>query len=730
MYLHRTTETAEGRGGYYPRKYDHLEKSIMAPSNRYPCRRSYTPTATSPSLSCPPLSLVDDRTATHHALSSASPSRSPPSPVTTVHPSGEVFLPNYKLSADFLQLRSDSKASPMTVRLYLTANELVKKSSFAPNGCSQNSGSVANSEAIKDGHSGREFTISRYRLQDIEVSRSKVSAETMMVAVSSSPDVNSAPAAAVRYSVGVTATPRTASLSHGTSHFPTTDSIEGGKCSSVERAPVMLVEAYQLVSVQGNSIDDWISHIDQGKRKLVILDKLQRNNSQGNHAAADLSSRGMQTQPGINNNHRPTSIAVSSKALLTGGQRKTGEVAHYKRSVSGYEVPTQNPSSPTGKKFPTTTNGRYTPLHHHYSPHRLFSNTQVRSSAHGGVQLRHTPENSKDPFKIFRRFSLGGGSGTYRFPSPPANTQTTTSPQGEDEVEMSFGGREKVGESLPGGSVVYRENHSLPSSSRNSPSSSPLRKSPMVTRRDGTLSERFPQQHDILRQKRRPTISRSVSEYHNKSGGDMERDHQTGVESIVQCDRVQQHQVSDLLPNGSSIGYNGGQVDTSRGVDGTGRGSRENSVPPELRELQSFLTSLPSPSDTSTVRPSLSPPLANSSPSPSDNEGEDKGFQSFLRHKQIRGRKIHVSPRAHSTSVSSEILSPPAWVDKFSLPPSSSSFLSPSSSRSTPSQGGSATLPRGHKLKGGTTATAKTLDREGQQCVLIMILCIFIIHSV
>ena len=695
MYLQRTTGTAEGRGGVYPRKYDHLQSSIVETATRYPCRRSYIPQATSPTSPCVPLNLTDDATRHAHSSSTFSPSRSPPSPVTTVLPSGGVFLPNYKLSADFLQLRTEAKASPVLVRLYLTATELVKKCSFSPSGCN---GSVAHEANGK--LSGGEITISRYRLQDIEVSHSKVSAETMLVAVSQSSDVNGT--LALRDSVGVVTTNTIDAAS--ASHSPT-DTIEGGE-PSVDRGPVISVEAYQLISGQESNIDDWISHVVQGKRKLVILDKLQRNNSHGTSTAAELVNRQLQASP--NNKHssnRPTSIAISSKGSVTGGQRKRGETAHYRRSMCGYDFPTQTPSSPTSKKLPTTTNGRYTPLHHHYSPHRLFSNTQVRSSS-SGVQSRHTPE--KDPFRIFRRFSLGGGSGTYRFPSPPANTPTNTSMQGASEGEMLF---EKVGEGLTGYGVLARENHSLPSSSRTSPVPSPSHKSPLVSRRNATLSQQSTQQHDILRRKRRPTFSRSVSEYHSNSGSDITAAH-SERETTLWRDAIQ-HQVSDPLPNGTATG--GSHV--QEGCPGDdGGGNRESSVPPELRELQSFLTSLPTPSNdpsTFTASPS-SPPLTHSSPSPSDNEGEEKGFQSFLRHKQIRGRKIHVSPRAHShshsASVSSELLSPPAWVDKFSLPSSS-----PSSAASKTTQGGSATLPRGVKLKSaGTTGISKTLDREGK----------------
>ena len=229
--------------------------------------------------------------------------------------------------------------------------------------------------------------------------------------------------------------------------------------------------------------------------------------------------------------------------------------------------------------------------------------------------------------------------------------------------------------------------------------------------------------------RRRSIFSRSISENCDRSLGGAEMDNSTRQ---AMRPATTTHQTSNPLPNPTAT------EDVHSWRNGTSNeGSpppekEEDRVPFELRTLQSLLISLTSsPSSPPTpLPPSHQQPMSTTDSFPhtpsddedaeeeEDDEDEEAGFQSFLRHKQIRGRKVHVSPRAHSSSFSSELLSPPLWMDRFSIP------AAPSPSPTAPTgvggeegrrkTGNSSTLPRGHKVKADATRTSRTLDRDGE----------------
>lgn len=663
MYLQLSSGLANGH--LRRRKYEHMNSpntsssATMTPERA--CRRSSTP----------PSHTLPKSRAQYGDRFLLSPPRSP-IPVmgstvpTTSLLSGKtscgVFLPNCKVSADFLQLRTDSRVSPVPVRLYLTASELVKKSAAhtTRNGCTL--ASYADNTGANSG-SGRDLTISRYPLQYIDVSKSQVSSGTMMVTLTG-PSRRDGEAG----DAGVLTVMTTCVRHSGDGHEPALSHTSTTRCcSSASNATdgssneyhkggsngVILVEAYQLLPGQGN-IQDWISTVEKNKQKLALLGKPRRSSIITSVEHPQISS--------VPSPMRPTSIALSHTDKSSVGGQKSSK-AFYRRSQSEYDFPSVINGSPTRNKLPTT-NGRYTSLHHHYSPHPLFSNSslpQPRSSTHNGIHLRHV---QKDSFKLFRRLSLGG---TYRFPSSSSRKSATTqggeSTQGDKTKDSEAGGTYMYGHDL-----CPTESLSQPVPSGNTPSHSPTG-SPSLSRRYDTHSKSV--HRDILRRKRRPTVSRSVSEYYNNEDF-----------TEARVPPISMHQISEPIPDTSN------HVGNVTNDDGT--------VPPELKELQVFLTSLPvshSPSSSPTPSSTLPTP----SPLSDDDDNANTGFQSFLRHKQIRGCKIYMSPRAHSASVSSDHL--PAWMDKCSP----SSFLSP---------GISATVPRSHKLK---TGAAKTIDREGEQ---------------
>lgn len=192
MFLQRATarEEAHGGGGLYLRRNNFTShfpgtssESDAGSRHDYPCQRNYPP-ASSPAVTCGRAAATDINGSA--VLSSTrTASRSPPaSPVTTGPLPGKsslgVFLQNCQLSADFLQLRRESRAAHAPVRLYLTSTELVKKTFLSSTATAGTTTTRAHPSATAAG-SGRDFTLSRYPLQDVEVSASKVSPGTMVV---------------------------------------------------------------------------------------------------------------------------------------------------------------------------------------------------------------------------------------------------------------------------------------------------------------------------------------------------------------------------------------------------------------------------------------------------------------------------------------------------------------------------------------------------------------------
>lgn len=686
-----------GRGAAISKRRTNAETMT---SNGYGCGRSYSHTA-----HCAP--LVDNTNVGNEHFSEsgvfAHRRSPPPSPSTSVLPAnGGVFLPNCQISADFLQLRTkDFTAAPSTpVRLYLTSTELIRKNA------------TTNDSTRRGVRAGfKDITMSSYPLQDVEITKSKVSPNIMMVSVSGC--VPSGDSLTYKESVGYL---------NSTLQVANARADCGNEYRSVglpNSNGIILVEAYQLCPDQHCTIQDWITSIEKSKRKLAVLHRLKQGDASSNvleltnHTHHQQSttppSTTMHTQP------RPTSIVIAT----TSPKRRPEKTSLYRRSHSGHEFASLEHMSPTREKLHTTANGRYTPLHHHYTPHPLFSNS-ASTRVH-----RRQHHSEREPLKFFRRLSLGGGQkGTYRFPPSPADlNENNTITHGR----RGTGTNTKITKSM---FSLERSSTELFQDSCSQPSESSFNLSLTDQYNKSSLSQPTTPQHDhhnthdILRRKRRPTLSRSVSEYQDNNDYDniVTLKQESVRESLVKPDTKHQIQ-SDPLPIVGSVHNRDGSNDAS-----------EDSVPPELKALLSLINSLPptppphSPTTTHLL-PSPSPRLTPLSRSPSDNdeEDDDAGFQSFLRHKQIRGRKIHVSPRAHSSSVSSEVLSPPAWVDKFQIPASTDATID----RVRLGTGGSASLPRGHKITSEANSPAritKTLDREGIHTYIVCI--IILLHDI
>ena len=720
MHLHGTTQLANGYG-YYRNSYEHSHSQPTTSSTmtfERSCHRTYTPSSSSRS---PPASLQSSPSG--HAKHYTATSRSPPSTSSGVSaPSanslvstscgrpgdGGVFLPNCKLSADFLQLRTDahSPPTPGIVRLYLTASELVVKrpTSYSTNGRTRES-TWPKQESTSG--TGADVSILHYPLQDLDVSTSRVAPRTMVVTLSQTPPHEDRETTANRACtcshssrepaksqatdsvVPITTTTTTSTITTMKCGSTTTAvaSLSGRECCFNNKKTVLrgsggsgpqllVVEAYQLLLDQG-SIDDWLSGVEKGKQKLSLLNKHDHTNRKSNEPTQS---------PVPPSPIRPTTIplhsltaqtpaaAVAAATVGVGVGRRRGNHV-YRRSLSNHDFPSisqSTPVSPVCEKRPTTSSGRYTVLHHHYSPHPLFSSSSLPQSSRiatpSAVPLQHLEKESR---KLFRRLSLGG---TYRFPS---NCIGKIASKGESSHDHSTTKESK-------GRTTYMyslrqdecptESLSQPTLSSHSQCNSPSRSPSLARRYDCPARSSH---RDFLRKKRHPVMSRSLSECHNSESESKEEVHAPFVNG---------HQRSKPIP-------------VATGTSNSGSNTAGVSTPPELKALQAFLTSLPSP----TPPPSHTP----SSLSDDDRDGDDDNarFQSFLRHKQIRGRKIHVSPRAHTSSVSSDhhLLSPPAWVDSHS-------------SRQPLTKGISATLPRSHKL---VTSASKTTDNEGEHFSLV-----------
>ena len=746
----------------------------------YACQRSYPPTPLSTTtVEAAGTDFGGDPAASKQQACLASISHSPPkSPATpTFATAGKssfgVFLQTCQISGDFLQVRVDGAASHTPVRLYLTATELVKKTSVnAPD---------------------RDFTISRYALPDVQVSASKVSPTTLVVSVA-----GNVPSSNGRVSlVGVaddhtTVAPTTRHVSvhadnDGTHSHPLGDEYRSS-CNGEDAAQpssdhpsrrAVVVEAYRLKSetqaAATEGVRQWISNIEKNKQKLELLERLRQSTTTTNtsaaattvHTVADPTSSESTSVPlpALTSAARSPAIPISTKRQTPPASSSSPRRNHskdngvaFRHSVCDY------PSfgSPTREKFPTTTNGRYTPLHHHYSPHLLFSNSHHHQQqqqhavvANGSaVQLRqrHKP-SGKEPFRILRRLSLGAGSsGSYHFP-PSHETSVNNNNKFREDGKHT---RRKNGNGRTTYMYSLSQDDSLhsPGVPLNTPQSefSSRHVRDASTRQQTTPTHNGSSTSSSWKQ-RRSIFSRSISEnydYTRENAGPGEAETSEGANTVVKTPDTSQSQTQYPLPD-SVAGCN--TETTARGhVSARVSSATDDGIPVELRDLQSLLTSITS----SQSSPSTPLPLStsemdrqgstvstnHSSPphTPSDNENDEDndeedgaGFQSFLRHKQIRGRKIHVSPRANSSILSSELLSPPLWMDRFSMPPSVSPPNDASNSSTNDSRtggssgkvktGGSSTLPRRHKLKTETSPgsrTSKTLDREGEDTPVLI----------
>jgi hypothetical protein len=733
MFLTRVGGRDESRGmgsggGVYTKSHPR-DASCTSPHG-YACQRSYPPTAASPP---PTRTAVDTVTPSKPQAFQASRSpRSPPqSPATPTSATGGkysfgVFLQNCQVAGDFLQLRADGAPTHTPVRLYLTDTELVKKTSF--------SGSTTYAP-------DRDFTISRYPLQNVQVSASKVSSATLVVSVlGNAPSSSNGRVVGVADDLSCVTTTGFPSCSvihadNGRTTHPQLRRDDFRQCNgktvaegSPSRRPVV-VDAYRLQSdtqsTATEGVQHWISSVENRKRKLEMLERLRLTLTTTNATTATTirttatpESTSVPLSP-LSPTRRSPAIPISVKtttATSTSSSNSTPRRHPLDRGSevlfrhSGYDYPSFG-SPPTRERFPTTTNGRYTPLHHHYTPHPLFSHSHHHTNGNGSaVQLRQRRKpTAKEPFRLLRRLSLGAGtSGSYQFPPPPEHREHVRHESksgrgrngtGRTTYMFSLSQDDSFPPSVIPPSISQSEIHS-----RNVGDASPQQQT-TPTHKSGAVSRSWKQ--------RRSIFSRSVSE---------------------NCDLTSQH-LLESDPSFSTVA----PENTGNHISGEVSSATDDGIPFELRALQSLLTNLTSshgspstPLPPSTHHNHQSPNTTHSSPhTPSDNEeggdhhDNDEGFQSFLRHKQIRGRKIHVSPRANnSNSISSELLSPPLWMERFSIPPPP---ISPPSTTTTTSTGSGTTgdgrikassLPRRHRVKTESTPTgaqtSKALDREGE----------------
>ena len=702
----------------------------------YASQRSYPPTAPSPAESSRSASKPQ-------ASTSLSPPQSPGKN------SFGVFLQNCQMSGDFLQLRANGAASHTPVRLYLTDTEIVKKTTV--------SGSSTTYAPDQD------FTISRYSLQDVQVCASKVSPATLVVSIHNPPSNGR-----LSVAVGVADDPSSVTTNSSTkdaSGFPTRSAVRGdnsrtsaahphnrsdefGHCngitfdgaSSDARRPVVVVEAYGLISetqsIAAEGVRHWITSVEKNKRKLEMLDRLRQITLTASitHATANPTSSESTSVPlpplspaatsppiPIVPSKRPANTSSSSSSPRRRPHSRESEVLFRQ---SGYDYPSFG--SPTREKLPTTTNGRYTPLHHHYTPHPLFSNSHHHPNSNSSaVQLRQRRKPAgKEPFRLLRRLSLGAGtSGSYHFPPPHEHgvRDESKNGKGSNGIKRTTYNMYSLSQddSFPPAIIPPSISQSDILSSNVVGDASP-RQQATPTHKGGTVSSW---------KQRRSIFSRSVSENYNLSDRLTLSPESPPGNGNTTTPVPTQHLGSEPSPTEDT---------EERTRDHVSGEMKDDGIPFELRALQSLLTNLTSShSSQSTLPPSThgdqtsnATTDSHSSPhTPSDDEEGDKdddheGFQSFLRHKQIRGRKIHVSPRANnSNSLSSELLSPPLWMDRFSIP-------SPLNATTTNSTGGSgvagdgkmkpgssSSLPRRLKVKTESSPGARasrTLDREGK----------------
>ena len=540
--------------------------------------------------------------------SSSRSSKSPPSSSAfTPSTGGGVFLPNCKLSADFLQLRTDHRTPPTPVRLFLTATELVVKK-------------PTNAAAA----GGEEYSVLRYSLQNIDLSRSVVSPRTIVVTVKTSPRENGEAEDALKgRSNGESSCgcgPHVHCRESRDGVLPTL-TCDGCKCSGKLTGSarnggcrVVLVEAFQLRPDQGD-VEEWLSCVERGKQKLSLLSR--KSSSPQNPSV---------TAPA---NPRPTSRPTS----LRGGKRRSLVFSNSQCTDPLY-TSSSSPSSPARER-------RLRAALHHNTQHPLKATSPLSLPRYGTASSAQQ-HSDRDTRRLFRRFSLGG-SPTLPLRSGKAVSQGETSRDVGTEDEKGLACRIRH-------DICPTETTIKPSASNHSDIAS-THSSPLL-RRSGMRARNY---QEYLIGKRRPSLPRSLSY------------DQRGEEKYL---------TNGHLP--------------------TQPVAMEPKSPPELEDLKNLITSLPVP-----LSPSPSSPPHSLSPSPSS---ENEGFHSLLRHKQIRGHKWHVSPRALGGvggSARSSMTSPPGWADK---------------SSGKISLGKSSTMPRSKKK---SVSTSIGMDTEGTALVHI-----------
>ena len=607
---------------------------------------------------------VHGTAASHHSHPPSSPpsssstsSRSSKSPQTTTtvsspqHFGDGVFLHNCRLSADCLQLRTDPRSSPKPVRLYLTSTELVVRRK--------------RTEASKAVELERDYSVLRYPLEDTNVSESVVSPRTLVVSIASSPKVEKKDYIGEQSWSRRTHRPNTDETFEANGDTSCTCSKPHIHCRESGAQEDASNGAHSTAAVSCNTCKCIAStggggggEGGRGSRvrrngscRLVIVEAFQLCSDDGSvdewissverakHKLSLLARKANSSR--ISSTASPRTATQPSKVPSVSqrdSRRSVLSRLHPHADMAYTYTSLSSPSSPASERRRWAMAYR-NPLKSS-SPltlPRYSSSPATHQDHYSDVRRRGTQ-------KLFRRFSF---TGSPSLNSLRGNLKETT--QGETS-EMLY----TTASECQGG----RERHEVCSSIETTPDKLCLQ-TKAATKCAETPNGCSSMQNSPLLSKRPGFHTHTIPRYCTPKRG---------------------------IPR--SLSYDQSDRDEER--DNRKRLPTDDGFSPQLEHLKALISSLqPPPSP-----PSSPPPPSHSlSPSPplegEEQEEEERGsFKSLLRHKQIRGTKCHVSPRAFGTNGGSEsarssVTSPPIWMGRYARAASgASSTLPHSSSRS------------------------------------------------
>ena len=566
--------------------------------------------------------------------SSSTSSRSSKYPQTTTaasspqHFGDGVFLPNCRLSADCLQLRTDPRSPPKPVRLYLTSTELVVRRK--------------RTTAAKAAELERDYSVLRYPLEDTDVSESVVSPRTLVVSIASSPRVEEKDSLGEQSWKHPTHRPNadesfeangdtscTCSKPHihcresggqedasNGAHSTAAVSCNTCKCIASARGGegrggsrvrrngscrLVIVEAFQLCSDEG-SVDEWVSSVERTKHKLSLLARKANSSS-----ISDTVSPRTATQP-------------SKVASVSQRDSRRSVLSRLHSHADMVYTSLSSPSSPASERRRRAMAYR----------HPLKSSSPLtvpRYSSPATHQDHYSGVGRRDTRRLFRRFSFAGSPSLN---SPRGNLKETT--QGETSKMLYTTATE-----CQGGT----ERHEVCSSIETTTSKSFLQTN--VATKANTSNGCSSMQNSPLLSRRPGLHTHTIPTYCTPNRG---------------------------IPR--SLSYDQSEQDNDRG--NRERLPTDDGFSPQLEHLKALISSLqpshppPSSSPPPSHSPSPSPPLEVEEQEEEEEEGGGN-FKSLLRHKQIRGNKCHVSPRAFGSIRGSEsarlsVTSPPIWMGR------------------------------------------------------------------